>query len=138
MGYLVKGEDAVTPSSFVHNLATNAAANHNGKGPYLMALSLWCDVPDAGLGGGDAWELTVEYDDPTGATVVLGQGAFGSTLVPLNSATPYKVVPLSPLDRLSATSNWRIVGNLIGSAGASKISWRVWLLPQFSYELGGF
>lgn len=130
MGLLIKGDDVVTPSNFNIDLSANPLASNNGKGPYLMACESWVDTPDPAAGG---WDLFVEYDDPTGATVVLGQGAFVTVLA--LSIPNYRAVPLFPLSRLSAASNWRIRGVLSGSAGASKVSWRVWLLPQFSGEL---
>jgi hypothetical protein len=135
MPFMIKGEDAVTPSSFSHDLSTNTNVNAQGKGPYMMALEMWCDTPDGAAG---SWSLAVEYDDPTGNTVELGQGAFGPTVIPLSSLPAYKAIPLTPLSRLSNTSNWRIVATLIGSAGVSKVSWRVWAFPSSSFELLGF
>lgn len=134
MSFMIKGDDAVTPASFAHDLSANTFVNAQGKGPYMMALEFWCDVADVSAG---SWEFFVEYDDPTGATTKLGDTLY-TNVIPLSALPAYKAIPLLPLSRLSNTSNWRIVANLIGSAGTSKVSWRVWAFPSSSFEVLGF
>lgn len=132
--FLIHSADAVTPSNFSLDLNTIPAAVANGKGPYMASLEMWLDQADAGAGG---WSFDLQYDDPTATTTTLSQGAFVTTLS-LSALPSYKAVPLFPFSRLSATSNYQLVGALGGPAGTSLVSYRCWLVPVASTDLIGF
>jgi hypothetical protein len=134
MPFGIKGQDAVTPSTFTIDINGTSPENSQGKGPYMAALELWLDVADPAAG---SWSLDVEYLDGTNSIDTLGSGTF-PTAISLTALPAKRFVPLTPVSRFSDSSTFRISANLGGSAGTSKVSWRVWLVPYASTDMLAF
>jgi hypothetical protein len=130
MPNLVKGQDSVTPSSFVLDFNTMPPA-YQHAGPFWLSLDYWLMVDDAAAG---SMQVQIDYIDPTGAMQSIVTGGMSLAALP-SRTTP---VPVQLVQRQSASSLWTATFVLGGIAGASKFSWRIMHGPASPLELVGW
>lgn len=122
--------DVVTPVSGSFDF--NTAGPLNTVGPYWVSLLAWVSTADVVAG---ALSFSMSHVDAVGNTVL--SPTVSGTLV-LSDPTSTFSTAVEMIFRQNGTALWTLDTALGGSAGTSKVSYRVMVYPQDSPEFNPF
>lgn len=106
--------DAVVPAPSV--IDVNDVADT--PGPYYVGFQYWIETADPLAGG--AFQIDIEYEDPTGALRVISGAGISFAIAGSLYTRPVEII-----QRMSGSSIWRANVQVLGSAGSALVSYRI-------------
>lgn len=107
----------------------NSATQLTGIGPFWVSLSGWVETADAGAG---ILVFGIRYRDPSGVDRDLNFNT--TTNLSLVDPDGSFTTAVCTVIRESGSSMWELNSTLVGSAGTSKVSYRIVVSPNDDSE----
>jgi hypothetical protein len=117
-------QDAITPVTAVYQMSESPDAT---AGPNMVGVIYWVDTADPTAG---AFSVDIFWTDPTGA-----ERQLGTAFISLADAASYQFSPIQISEREFDVSMFELRTELAGSAGTSKVSYRVLMTPSAACDL---